>query len=73
MIEVIQEQVTIRSEEEYWIIDLDENNLEFSPQELKDQFLEEETVYLGLKFKIIGIEFFKNVKDKIVLIVKEII
>lgn len=72
MIDIIQEQVTIKSNEEYWIIDLKENDLEYNEQQIKSNLIGEVTKYLGLTFRIENIEFFKVVKDKIILIVKEI-
>lgn len=67
MLEIIVEQAAIKNGFDYWTIDLKENDLEYNPQQLKEHFLNKETIYLGYKFKIEGVEFYSIVKDKIVL------
>lgn len=68
MINIQVEQAAIKSNCDYWTIDLKENELEYNPQQLKDKFIGEEVMYLGYKFKIEGVEFYSLVKDKVVLI-----
>lgn len=68
MINLEIEQVAIKSNFDYWTIDLKENDLEYNPQELKDKFIGEESIYLGFTFKIEGIEFYTKRTDKVVLI-----
>lgn len=68
MIDIIVEQAAIKTDFDYWTLDLKENGLEYNPQELKTKFLNEEAMYLGFKFKIEGIEFYSKHKDKVILI-----
>ena len=67
MVDLIVEQAAIKDGYDYWTIDLNENDLIYSPQELKRKFLGKETMYLGYKFKIEGVEFYSIVKDKFIL------
>ncbi len=62
----------IEPQEEYWVIDLPSNSLEYIPNTLKKVLLRETLSYLDSTYQIIGIEFFSIVKEKIVLIVKRI-
>jgi hypothetical protein len=71
MVDVQVEQAAIKSDAEYWTIDLKDNDLEYNPQELKNKFVGEKAKYLGLDFTIEGIEFYSIVKDKIILVVKQ--
>ena len=70
--ELLREQVSIRDVGDIWIIDLQENNLPSNPDKLKEMLIGEESEYLGYKFKIEDVKFFKYVKDKIVLIANQI-
>ena len=70
--ELIKEQVTIKEFGDVWVIDLKENDLPSDTAKLKQMFIGTEEEYLGYKFKIEDVEFFKYVKDNIVLIANQI-
>lgn len=72
MIDVIKEQVSIKNEGDIWVIDLQENNLPSDTAKLKQMFIGQESMYLGYKFKIEDVKFFKYVKTKIVLIANQL-
>lgn len=68
MLKIIIEQVAIKEKFDYWTLDLEENDLEYNPQELKNKFLGKETIHSGYTFKIEGIEFYSIHKDKVILV-----
>ncbi len=68
MVDIIVEQAAIKDGFDYWTIDLSENDLVYDPQALKRRYLGKDTIYMGYKFKIEGVEFYSIVKDKIVLL-----
>jgi len=67
MVDLIVEQAAIKDGFDYWTIDLNENDLTYSPLELRRKFINKETMYLGYKFRIDGVEFYSIVKDKFIL------
>jgi len=72
MREIIREQVSIKSEGDIWVIDLDENCLPYDQEELTQMFIGEQSDYLGYKFVIEDVKFFKYVKNKFVLIATQL-
>jgi len=67
MIDCIVEQAAIKDGFDYWTLDLDENDLEYNQAELRRKFIGKETMYMGYKFKIEGVEFYSIVKEKFIL------
>jgi hypothetical protein len=72
MINITPEQVTVGKEYATWVVDLKSNNIVSDHNTIKSLLLNKEVEYLGISFRIEGIEFFRLVKDKIVLLCKEI-
>ena len=69
---LIREQVSIKQEGDVWVIVLAENNLPSDSAKLKQMFIGQESTYLGYKFKIEDVKFFRYVKSKIVLIANQL-
>ena len=72
MLKIIPEQVSTNKEHSVWVVDLKDNNIPKDTQSIKTILLNKHIEYLVLDFIIDGIEFFKNVNEKIVLLCKEI-
>lgn len=69
---LIVDQISSTKEYSPWVIDLKTNNLTLDPQALKRKFIGEEINYGGSVFKVTDVEFFRIVKEKIVLICQEL-